>query len=1531
MTSSVSRNRASEPTALPNPVTGSNALPIRSEATETAHLTPQATADRELAMAYASTLRRYASELPTTPSAAEVMPNIPPTALFGQWRAHLYEVLQLPALRSWLSENGIDPSQGFSFWPSNGRLAQRKADGSETTLYGLAARKTIPEEWNLLLGVTKVLVPGNQAIVIHPDINQVSVREVGLFHGHDWTSHPTKALLEQRALDLENNGGLGPGDARGNAGLDSQKLKLEALTHRALPSAQMPQSRDEGDSALAILYAKALLKGAASQPFKSPQAQIIESIPPGSTFGQWNAHLHTLLNSAPFNGWASAQGIDRTRDITINLPQGNVPGTITCTVKGTAKTFGSADEEEPLPAGWSLIMKAARVLAAGSPSLVSPTSASRSPLSVIGNFYGQPVATTKAALEEQAAALNTDKSFVDIDDDDFVRHPAPRAEQRLQTAREDLSEIIENHTASTQLASVMRKQDQLSQSLSARTQLPVSHHDHLDPAQVERQLKDSLSQALKTTTLTLSSSMPGRAPVTLSLHDYIAHRGWLQPQSNDELVEFLRFLHLKPLTVPVSGSFSGLLSNGEPLSGKDHADLETALKTQNLGLPGVRGYDPATGVLGYLSAGVRVGAYQQSIGVGNLPRGRVEEGFNALLKSPKAQAFGLALQGKFSGVSNTASVKDWILTALAMDLHRPTTTYAGARQILGQTVISNGANIPARTTVAGYDLAQPAHWGLHPSKILDKLDIHLYFEKKEPVSLAAHALLARKAPAFLVNNIPAIVTYGSHAWANLVIAVARIEARAPGATSHMNYVDVMAYNDIAPLTAADKLIEQEARQDALKDWGVAQGVIAYNPGDKYTDQQMNTVTQTFKKHLTELKAASTALREPPPSRKELALAELTKLYGPDIPFEEKCITLSYYRAGYKGPYSVLDLYMQNRLVHHSGVVSTVPVDQSKASSRTKPTYWQSSNPKVDILKLQRRANKLPYIDSVFYPPFAEHKKRLEENLPVLTKYLISNLPLEDRRQLEFGKLSLFSQTKVYNNPDRTAADTRHPNPNIVLIKTELGPTTKVYEYNVSTRAISLRPELEKMKQGKQDIYELETFDYQPITPPDDAPAGIMDERQASGAVPQNYFSNRTSFISSMVLQESYLNLLKSIGRGATTFETEIHWDKIAYEAALNLIPFRSAIMNFAEGNIGEGLKDLLFDAFSLITIVAGTPATSALSKSASAFTKLRTATRVVGRVLWEMTNPLEFATIASKAAYKNGKRLLGIASNYDLVKASARFPAAATGTYKSLDEVIETSAVFHNGQWFRYDPINMKPYGKPLAAFDPKSIAMGGNIEEIKRLDEGIFMTVDKHNNNKRLTLDVHGARKDGHDAALMMINGKELTAHEAFEHLKNCGVKFDQYDEIRLTMCHSADGDERSFAASFAKLTKKPVKSYQGTMYIHPNVESLSINNFQNRRELRDHLDTFVGKPRPVQRKHVEIGVQESGATVFKPDPSYQPVYFSAEGVKQPGKTRTSRAPTQSELDKLAELQQQIQKRHSQSAEPTPDYPSDDDYDLKR
>lgn len=1219
--------------------------------------------------------------------------------------------------------------------------------------------------------------------------------------------------------------------------------RIRSVEHESDPVKPTGDSAQaEGDSALAALFAQALRSAQGSG-----QLGDIDNIPPTSAFGQWWSHLHNAMKSPHFVVWATSQGIELSKAIEIN-PGANL---ISAMVGGQRKSFSAYEHGHLWTSMMAPIMQAANALTTHSGYIYSPTSSTSAPYRAVADFYGEAINDqSRDSVAARAAALEQTQAFV-------APLPSPeRSEEVLQHEQAKLADVHDQREVALKLIDIILSVDEVFETLMHRTTLQRIDALYLSPEHVKNKLAQVIHSELSKASITLHAGSSSRAlqeGSTVGLEKVIGDNGWDVPKSRDELVNLGRFLTAPQLSRLPHGNFGGALSWPTPLSDDDR-------RTLRFGLRDLQNYDDNKGALGYLTQNQSFPPYDL-----NHPAQFVQ----ALLATPKAQALGLALQGKFNGVSTPESINDWTLAALGATLDKDSE--------------SGSTSAPVRTGVAGFDMARYEHWGRHPSTVVVGLTRHLVAKGHasiEMAPIAAHLLLSRRAPAFLVKEIPEKVTYGSHTWVSFSTAVARLESQAPGSTARMTFAQVVQRADLAPVTEQERQVEQMAQRDALKDWGVANGVIPLNTLDDYTDEQMSRAFEAFNAQVTELSEASQAHSTPIPDRKEMALGTLKRVYGDQIPFEKKCITLVPGLRDNPGPYSVLDLYLADNFRINAGF------------------YWSSSSDDVDIRQIVDNSHQLPDINERFSTELPKYFASAEKATRTHVKNLIATLPLEDRKNIEHGKITTLEEYHVTQSAfSRIVTETKVPNS--LLVKAALNGVVNVYEINLKENSIRQRYELRDVPSGPRTFSDghtrLSTM-LKEIEPSGSYSSHVTDAKTQT-STPNSFASEKTGYIADAMVKTVGIRDLEVEAKGATTFDTEVPFYKKAREFMANLIPLRSAIQNFQAGNMGDGIVDLTLDAFGFVLgIGVAAKGAKAFQAGVSFASKLARGAKIIGRAAIGSLNPLNGLgdlAVGSARALNYGVRkalsegakvvnsLKGATGSYDLLKAaSKKHGVAATGTYKLAEHTVESGALLSNGKWYAYNPITGHAYGKPLAMFSANSVAMGGEMQNFRVLSNGLGMSEDTTKRGLRLTLDAHGAVPPGGASALMAVNGDFLTPNELLAHLKAANVDLNKYTEIRLVTCFSGNGGEQSFAAQLARLTQKPTEGFRGMVYTSSEVEDVAGAMFKNGgARQREFIENTINGTKKTIEKHKLTGLTSDARGIYTPHPDYNPVRFDADG----------------------------------------------------
>ncbi|WP_460084661.1 hypothetical protein [Pseudomonas sp. H2_G03] len=1047
-----------------------------------------------------------------------------------------------------------------------------------------------------------------------------------------------------------------------NTPADSAARRPRAVTPqeapRHVPETAAQSARDIADSELALRVAQTQRLAA-----RTGELRYIENIPPASSFGQWWSHLNNLMASPHFVVWASRNGIDRSKPIEIS-PASNY---IVAVVDGKPKTFSGFAQGYLWTSMMAPIMQAASALTSRSDYIYSPVNRTTADYREVADFYGEAITgQTREALGIRAAELEQSKAFGP------ARLAPERSEQVLRDEQAKLAELHNQRTAAFKLIPIIIEAQKLADAPATPRRRPASER-----------LPSFIRDELARTTFRLHGDSLNKGlddALTVSLEKYLSDKGWKLPDSIDELINVGEALDTPPLAGASHGNFGGALTWPIPLSDADRSSMRRSLRQNTLGISGLQNYQSSQGLLGYLTRNEIYSTSELS---------NPTQFIQTLLATPKAQALGVALQQRYEGVSTPDSINDWTLGALGATLDEESE--------------AGNTSSPVRTGVAGFDLANYAHWGRHPSAVVAGLTSHLVAKGRASVEMApiaAHLLLSRRAPAFLVQNIPDNVTCGSHSWVSFSVAVARLEHQAPGATAHMSYADVMKRADLAPVTEQEQEVEQQAQWAALKDWGVANGVLQLNTSDDYSADQMSRVTRAFNDQIAQLSEASSALSTPMPERKKMALDELKRVYGDRIPFEKKCITSVPEQRDFPGPYSVLDLYLH-------GTISTPPA-----------SHWSAGN-QFDFRTISGKADQLADINARFASELPQYCSSAEKAIGTQVKHLIATLALEDRKKIECAQITTLQEFRVsHTGFSQTLNETKVPG--ALLIKAVLGGDTTVYEINLNDNTIRQRAELKDYPLGPQlysDGHTHKSPMLKAITPSGTYSASVTDAKRQSGT-PNSFASERTRYIADTLVKHIGIRELADEAKGVTTFDTEVPFYQKAREFLLNLIPLRSAIQNFRAGNVRDGVIDLVFDAFGFaLALGAAAKGAKALHAGASAASKVAHGTKIIGRAALGTLNPLDGVTDIGRGLIAGGKKvwsssagelrqLRGLAhtsNGYDLISASKRYDSSSFGTYRINHQIVEAPAVMRHGKWYAYNPANGQPYGTPLQDFLPSA------------------------------------------------------------------------------------------------------------------------------------------------------------------------------------------------------------------------------------
>ncbi|WP_434766602.1 hypothetical protein [Pseudomonas triticicola] len=751
---------------------------------------------------------------------------------------------------------------------------------------------------------------------------------------------------------------------------------------------------------------------------------------------------------------------------------------------------------------------------------------------------------------------------------------------------------------------------------------------------------------------------------------------------------------LKPeqITPHALGDFGGALSWPIPLSLTEQSAVLNAIKIFKV----AKGDKWAAGqsVLGYLNAIHPL-----------TPEAMADpaQALHALVASAEGQALGLAVQTHLRGISTEVSINEYALAALQLDLDPPSTEHTH------------------RNSVAGFDLASRQRWGKPISAISGQLRDYLVKERgcaPEVAGLGAYALLIRSAAVFLIKNIPDDVRYGGPAWFNLAVAASIIEAHTPGKVANMTFAQVML--DAQNVALVDSHVTRYAQTLALIDWGVVQGLVERQADATYTQAQLDTLNTSFDAQLVDRLNTPILLKSNFPSRKEIALAGLVKQFGKNYPFEKRVLEwdssakllahLAPVPAETLGPvgmYSLLDVAM---------------MDGS--------WQWKTSD---SLLKYRiHEINELDLrVRNTFNKEFKATLANLKEGARLKVRHLISALPLEDRENLEYGKLT-FYQDKTFRLSTQFWGRNLQSTSTGLTLRVERGADKEVsiYYLDLAAGSISRKDSDPATETDRYDLHVRSIIYATAVFPVADPILAAKFERRLSQAwtvpVPVSYSSERTRAIADVFVEHldyDSEDILKA-AKGQTTYDGELAVVKARVDFLLNLIPFKSAISNFIDGKYIDGAIDLFLDVLGFVTagVSAAAKLAQVVTRTASAISKALKAAKIIGMLVLGELNPLSAIVAGGQLLYKGLKhlgastlrqfnKLPGAAPDYGfLIGLNKKHGPAAVGSFKVGADSFEGVGVLKDGKWYRYNNETHRLYGTPVE-FRPRGAGGFSNAE----------------------------------------------------------------------------------------------------------------------------------------------------------------------------------------------------------------------------
>ncbi len=774
-------------------------------------------------------------------------------------------------------------------------------------------------------------------------------------------------------------------------------------------------------------------------------------------------------------------------------------------------------------------------------------------------------------------------------------------------------------------------------------------------------------------------------------------------------------LELEKINAHPFGDFAGALSWPIPLTVAQQKEVldATSVYLDSLDLVSI----PGAGVLDYLDVDARLSdeALKDS-----------PAALASLINSKRGQALGLAIQTRLNGIATDVSASEYAMAGIHLSLHQ------------------GDIDQPSRSKVAGFDLAGEKLWGKPAVQVFNTLADYLIKERlssRRLAGLTAALLLVRKAPEFLIEQLPPDLKYGTTAWFNLTVAARTIEAHTPGKVAYMTFAQVMASAESA--VQVDSQVVQHVQAAALADWGVVSGVVQKNHSEHYTRDELESAKTHFNLQLADRLNTSILLNSELPSRQAIALDRLKNTFNGDLPFEErlleqpKVIALdgTHLYPTLNGRYSLLDIVMMGGPPYYQ---------------------WTTRDPRLLPLLEQINAPLELGVTEAFQTQFENAVSNLKQGARLFVKHLIAELPLEDRKNLEHGHVS-FYQYKTYRLSLNLWGRNLISTDRMLRVKVDLGHESKLYEIDLKKGVIhtSTYDPAEATERTNPSVpsikHTIESFNLA-----DEAKAEKLLAHTANGiSVPASYSSERTELIAQAFVEHLDLDSedILNAAKGQTTQERENAVVQKVIDFVVDLIPFKSAITNFINGKYFDGAVDLFFDALGFVTAGASTVAklTQVVGKSASALSRGLKAARVIGAFVIGELNPISGLPALAAAGSKllarglgfigyrglqQFNKLRGAADGYQLLQTvSEKHGRTLIGTFGSGDHAIVGVGVLKKDDWYPYNLDTGQLYGPPRS-FEPRGVSWGGTLgsEANSRLYVNFYNNIEYARHPKHLS-----------------------------------------------------------------------------------------------------------------------------------------------------------------------------------------------------
>lgn len=635
----------------------------------------------------------------------------------------------------------------------------------------------------------------------------------------------------------------------------------------------------------------------------------------------------------------------------------------------------------------------------------------------------------------------------------------------------------------------------------------------------------------------------------------------------------------------------------------------------------------------------------------------------------------------------------------------------------------------ANTSFAGFDFYAKRFLQQKPGVVRLELENYLanHFQLHQMLApLLAQWILAGMAPQYLIRDLPPELQVGTPGWVVLCQAVQLVEAVAPGASRLMSYEHLLGFSLVPGLMPQLASLHATNNLDPIVTWALMNSLVERDADGSLSQKTVLRAIEEYDRYVMALTHAVSDVNKPIPSRRAIALKELTSkvpLCNPD----ELLVKHRGNGGGAGRKVSVLDLYLGDEL--HTG-----------DWGRIRGTDIYQEFPK---LKYLYPANDL-YEEAIH-----AHYNGITTALSTNIRYALSQLHQSDRSFIEHGRLAIY---QVKKDIPKNIASTLKPfisalNPVAgliplpepvadpgrygVILCAVKGPLIRCYELFPlrldcrSNQAFKSRfsyhlipdpigGEFVDSKLLLEAPVDIDAY-VKNIPPRGDQNASVVltkigefetSAHDTTAPNPVQYFnSRRIEDVSKLIAERNtFINEeeLSQIGFDRTDRELAIEKTDKVFNVILNLIiPFKECIEELSSGvpsrqknAIAGCVMEAALIAISLVA--APLKIVAAVTKGATLATKLLSASRIAARTVIGLFNPLDGVPQLLKGGTKLvGRSLakLGVpsiphfartqllrltgASSYDLLKA-VNHSGVASELRMTLDVVGHGRAIFKN-------------------------------------------------------------------------------------------------------------------------------------------------------------------------------------------------------------------------------------------------------------